>query len=123
MNIALWVVQILLALLFTLAGVLKTTQPIGQLATRMRWVPDFAPWQILLIGTLELLGAAGLIIPALTGRFAVLTPLAAAGLALTMVGAIIVHLRRNEVPNIVGNVVILLLACVVAYGRLALAPL
>ena len=59
MNIALWVVQILLALVFAAAGIMKATQPTERLATNMGWVKDVAPWTVRLIGILEILGAIG----------------------------------------------------------------
>ena len=123
MNIVLWIVQILLALAFALAGVMKTTQPMEKLAINMGWVKDFAAQIVRLIGVLELLGAVGLILPAVTGIWPWLTPVAAIGLVLTMVGAMIVHVRRGEFPGLGVNVVLLLLALFVAYGRFAAAPL
>src|SRR4051812_48172568 len=66
MNIALWIVQALLALAFGMAGLMKLTQPKQKLAGQMAWVEDFAPNTVKLIGTLELLGAIGLILPLLT---------------------------------------------------------
>ena len=123
MNIALWVVQILLALAFAAAGIVKATQPTERLATSMGWVEDVAPRTVRLIGILEILGAIGLILPAVTGIWPWLTPLAAAGLVLTMVGAMITHVRRGEFPGLGVNAVLLLLALFVAYGRFAVAPL
>jgi uncharacterized membrane protein YphA (DoxX/SURF4 family) len=115
MNIALWIVQALLAIAFGMAGFMKITQPKEKLAAQMGWVEDFTPPTIKAIGVLEVLGAIGLIVPQLTGILPWLTPLAAVGLALTMLGAMATHLRRHE--NIVVNVVLLLLAVFVAYGR------
>lgn len=124
MNIALWVVQVLLALVFAMAGLAKLTQTKEALAARgMDYVEDFSTSAVRTIGALELLGAIGLILPALTGILPWLTPLAAVGLALTMVGAIIVHIRRNENSKIIINVVLLALALFVAYGRFVLLPL
>lgn len=120
MNIALWIVQALLAIAFGMAGLLKITQPKDKLATQMGWVEDFTPRSMKLIGTLELLGAIGLILPLLTGILPWLTPLAALGLVLTMVGAMATHFRRGEYPNLIANVVLLLLAVFVAYGRFTL---
>ncbi len=122
-NIALWIVQILLALAFVMAGSLKATQPIEKLATNMGFVKDFAPWTVRVIGVLEILGAIGLILPAVTGIWPWLTPVAAIGLVLTMVGAMITHGRRGEFPNMGTNVVLLLLALFVVYGRFVVAPL
>lgn len=123
MNIALWIVQGLLALLFLMAGGMKVSQPKEKLATNMEWAADAPASQIKVIGTLEILGALGLILPGLTGILPILTPLAALGLAATMVGAIITHARRQEYGAIIANVVILAMSLFVAYGRFALAPL
>lgn len=123
MNIALWVLQILLALVFAAAGIMKATQPTERLATNMGWVMDVAPRTVRLIGILEILGAIGLILPAVTGIWPWLTPLAAAGLVLTMVGAIIVHGRRGEFSSIWMNIVLLALAAFVLFGRFFVVPL
>ena len=117
MNIALWVVQALLALAFGMAGTMKLTQPREKLTTQMGWVEDFAPTTVKLIGALELLAALGLILPLLTGILPWLTPLAAIGLVLTMLGAMATHLRRGENQMLVANGVLLLLAALVTYGR------
>jgi len=119
MNIALWIVQALLALAFGMAGLMKLTQPKEKLAAQMAWVEDFAPNIVKLIGTLELLGAIGLILPLLTGILPWLTPVAAVGLVLTMLGAMATHIRRHENQMLVVNGVLLLLAAFVAYGRFA----
>ena len=123
MNIALWIVQILLALAFAMAGIMKVTQPIDRLETRMEWVKDVGPRGVPLIGSLEILGAIGLILPAVTGKLPWLTPVAAAGLALTMVGAMITHGRRGEYSSIGANLVLLVLALFVVYGRVVIVPI
>ena len=123
MNIALWIVQILLALAFAMAGIMKVTQPIDRLETRMGWVKDVGPRGVRLIGSLEILGAIGLILPAVTGILPWLTPVAAAGLALTMVGAMITHGRRGEYSSIGANLVLLVLALIVVYGRFVIVPI
>jgi uncharacterized membrane protein YphA (DoxX/SURF4 family) len=117
MNIALWIVQILLAVAFLGSGLMKLTQPKDKIAASMAWAADFSPTAIKLIGLVEVLGALGLVLPALTGIATILTPLAAVGLALVMVGAAITHARRGEGQMIVVNVVLLLLAVFVAWGR------
>lgn len=98
MSIALWIVQSLAAIVFLMAGVMKATQPKEKLAEteRMAWVERFSSGQLRTIGILEILGAIGLILPALTGILPWLTPVAAIGLALIMVGAIITHVRRGN---------------------------
>jgi len=122
MNVALWIVQGLLALMFLMAGVTKVMQPKEKLAGNMAWVEDFSGGQVKTIGVLEVLGAIGLILPAATGILPWLTPLAAIGLSLTMIGAIIVHIRRGELSMIIVNIVLLALAAFVAYGRFVLEP-
>lgn len=117
MNTALWIVQILLALAFGMAGFMKATQPKEKLAKQMGWVNDFAANTVKGIGALEILAAIGLILPMLTGILPILTPLAAVGLILTMIGAAVTHLRRKETPMIAINAVLLVLAAFVAYGR------
>jgi uncharacterized membrane protein YphA (DoxX/SURF4 family) len=117
MDIALWIAQILLALAFLLAGGIKLTQPKEKLVGNMPWVEDYSLGTVRLIGGLEILGAIGLVLPALTGILPWLTPLAAVGLALTMIGGAIINLRRGEAQPIFANVVLFALALFVAYGR------
>ena len=119
MNIALWIVAVVTALAFATAGTLKPTQPKDKLKQQMGWVEDFSPNQIRLIGATEVLGALGLILPAVTGIAPVLVPLAAAGLAVVMVLASVVHLRRGEPKVLPVNIVLFLLAAFVAIVRLA----
>jgi len=122
MNIALWIVQALLAVAFLMAGGMKLMQPKEKLAEKMAYVNDLSAGTVKLIGALEVLGAIGLILPKLTGILPVLTPLAAVGLVLTMIGAAIVHLHRKEASMIGINAVLFVLAAFVAYGRFALLP-
>lgn len=117
-NILLWVVAGLLALAFLAAGGMKLAQPKEKLAeSGLAWVEDFSAGAVKGIGAVEVLGALGLVLPAVTGIAPVLVPLAATGLALTMVGAAVVHVRRGETQMVVVNVVLLLLAAFVAWGR------
>jgi uncharacterized membrane protein YphA (DoxX/SURF4 family) len=118
MNIALWVVAGLLAAAFLASGIMKMVQPKEKLAASgMGWAEDFSPGAIKAIGALEVLAAVGLILPALLGIVPVLVPLAALGLVLLMVGALIVHLRRRESQALVVNLVLIALAGFVAWGR------
>lgn len=118
MNIALWIVAGVLAAAFLAAGLMKVTKPKAALAeSGLAWVEDFSPGQVKAIGALEVLGALGLILPAALDIAPVLTPLAATGLALTMVGAAVVHLRRGEKQMVPINVVLLALATFVAVMR------
>lgn len=123
MNIALWIVQILLALVFVMAGIMKATRPFEKLVQNVEWARNVGRGGVRLIGVLEILGAIGLILPAVTGILPWLTPVAAIGLVLTMIGAMITHGRRGEFPNMGFNLVLLLLAVFIVYGRFVAAPL
>jgi uncharacterized membrane protein len=123
MNVAVWVLQVVLALAFLLAGVTKVSQPRQKLAASMGWVEDFSDTGVRTIGVLEILGGVGLLLPAVTGVATVLVPLAAVGLALLMVLAAATHRRRGELPMIGINAVLLLLAVAVAWARFASYPL
>jgi uncharacterized membrane protein YphA (DoxX/SURF4 family) len=121
MNLALWVAAIVLAAAFAGSGLMKQFVPKDKLVTSGQgWAQDFSPTSIRLIGLVEVLGAAGLILPAVTHIAPILVPLAAIGLALVMAGAAIVHARRNEPTNVIVNIVLLALAAFVAWGRLGL---
>jgi len=118
MGTVLWVIAIVLAVAFLASGVMKLVQPKEKLAASgMGWAESFSPAAIKLIGALEVLAAIGLVLPAALDIAPILVPLAALGLVLVMVGAIITHARRREYPAIGINVVLLLLAAVVAWGR------
>src|SRR5215212_11523710 len=122
MSIALWVAQGLLAVAFLAAGAMKLRQPKEKLAKNMAWVEDFSQSAVRLIGTVEVLGAIGVVLPVLTGVLPWLTPLAALGLAATMVGAILSHLRLGQRSAVVPPMVLLILAAFVAYGRFFILP-
>jgi uncharacterized membrane protein len=113
---ALWIIQVLLAAAFGMAGVLKSTQG-TKLKDKMPWVEDFSDRTVRFIGVTELLGAIGLILPAATGVATWLTPLAATGLAVVMVLAILTHVRRKEAQVTPVNLVLGLLAAFVAWQR------
>ena len=117
MNTALWIVQILLAVAFLGAGVMKATQPREKLEKGLPWVADFSTPVVRFIGVAEVLGGLGLVLPAATGIAPILTPVAATALAVTMVLAAVVHARRREYSAIGVNAVLLLLAAFVAWGR------
>lgn len=121
MNIALWIAAGILAAMYLAAGGMKASQPRDKILKNpnMAWVEDFSPAALKAIGVVELLGAVGLILPQATGIADVLTPLAATGLAVVQVGAIVVHLRRGETTALPMNVVLLALAVFVAIGRFA----
>ena len=123
MKIALWLIQILLALVFFMAGLGKVSTPYNELAQQMAWVADASPGLVVFIGVAEIAGALGLILPAITRILPWLTPLAAAGLSVIMILASGLHLIRGEFGNIIANLIILALAAFVAYGRWKLVPI
>jgi hypothetical protein len=116
-NVFLWILQVLLALAFLAAGGTKLITPKAKLHDRMAWVDDFSEPMVKFVGAVEVLGALGLILPAATGIAPVLTPLAATGLAIAMIGAVITHLRRREAKLIGAPVVLFIIAVVIAWGR------
>lgn len=122
METALWALQILLALVFALAGAGKLLQSRQRLAVRMAWVEDVPQSVVHTAGAAEVAGAAGLVLPVVTGIGLFLVPLAALGLALVMLLAARLHARRHETGMVVANLVLFVLALVVAGGRLASVP-
>ena len=123
MNLALWIVAIVVAASFAGSGLIKLLVPKEKLVNSGQgWAQDYTPTNIRLIGVVELLGAAGLILPAVTHIAPIFVPLAAVGLVLVMVGAAAVHARRKEAMNIGVNAVLLALAAFVAWGRFGPYP-
>jgi hypothetical protein len=121
MNLALWIIAIVLAVVFAASGLMKQLVPKDKLVRfGQGWAQDFSPTSIRLIGLAEVLGAIGLVVPAAVHIAPILVPLAAVGLALVMAGAAAVHARRKEAPMIAVNAVLLVLAVVVAWGRFGL---
>lgn len=125
MEIVVWIVQILLAVAFVMAGVMKVTQPIPKLEERMAWVKSINRRSLVrVIGVLELLGGLGIILPAITGVVPQLSVLAAGGLVLTMIGALVLHIiRKDSFAHYLPSLVLGLLAAFVLYGRLVAVPL
>ncbi|NNE71392.1 MAG: DoxX family protein [Rhodothermales bacterium] len=123
MSVLIWIAQGLLAVMFTMAGILKLTSSKEELAAKVGdWVQSFSPQTLRLIGLLEFLGAIGVVLPMLLGILPVLTVWATVGLCLTMLGAMAVHIQRAEYDKLGMNAVLLLLAVFVAVGRLLLVP-
>ena len=118
MNTTLWIITGVLAAAFAAAGLMKLAQPKAKLAeSGMAWTEDFTDGQVKLIGLAEVLGAIGLILPAALDIAPILTAIAAAGLALTMLGATAVHARRGEKSNIPVTLALAVLAAFVAVMR------
>jgi putative oxidoreductase len=124
MHILLWVVQVLLACAFGMAGVMKSTQPVEALVQGgMAWAGQMPLAMVRFIGVSELLGAIGLILPAATKIKPFLTPLAALGLLTIMILAMAFHLSRGELQATPINIVLGGLAAFVAWGRTKKVPI
>ena len=127
MNIALWILQGFLAAIFLIAGAIKVIKSKDELKAmggeKMNWVESISAISVKLIGTLEVSASIGLILPQLTGILPWLVPLAAFGLVLTMIGAVMLHQRRGDGPKAIVQVIILLMmAAFTTYGRFDSIP-
>ena len=123
LHIALWSAQVVLAAVFAMAGLLKTTMPIPELAKQLSFVPVVGAGVTRFIGVAELTGAVGLLLPALTRIRPILTPLAATGLLLVMVLAAGFHLLHAEPQYLPITAVLGGMAAFIAWGRLRWAPI
>jgi uncharacterized membrane protein YphA (DoxX/SURF4 family) len=119
MRVALWIVQGLLALLFLFAGVAKLIMTVEEMTKDIPLPGAFLRF----IAVVEILGAIGLILPGLLHVKPGLTPLAAAGLTIIMIGATLITLTTGAVAMALFSLVVGILAVFVAYGRWRLAPL
>jgi uncharacterized membrane protein YphA (DoxX/SURF4 family) len=118
MNIALWILQALLALLFVFAGGMKLIMPIEEMTKDVAMPGLFLRF----IGVCELLGGIGLVLPWLLRIRPGLTPLAAAGLVIIMIGAVVITVSTMGVAMAILPFVVGILAALVAYGRWRLTP-
>ncbi|MBM2802742.1 MAG: putative integral rane protein [Deltaproteobacteria bacterium] len=118
MNVALWIAQALLAALFLFAGGMKLILPIEEMTKQMPMPGLFLRF----IGVCEVLGAIGVILPWLLRIRPGLTPLAAAGLVIIMIGATVVTLMTGDIPMALFPLVVGILSAFVAYGRWRLTP-
>src|SRR5438270_14102659 len=115
----LWIIQWLLAALFLFAGAMKLAMPAAELARQSPLPVGFLRF----IGLAEALGAIGLVAPGLTRIRTGLTPLAAAGLTIIMIGAVVTTVIIGPAAPAMIPFVIGALAAFVAWGRNRLAPL
>lgn len=116
-NRALWTIQGVLAALFAFAGTMKLVLPAAMLKGPVALPVEFLRF----IGVCELLGAFGLVLPLLLRVLPVLTPLAAAGLTIIMIGATVVTILGGSMAGAALPFIVGLLACTVAYRRFSLA--
>ena len=117
LSVALWISQIIMAALFFFAGVMKFVMPVEQMTKGSSLPGSFFHF----IGVMEVLGAIGLIVPALSRISPFLTPLAASGLAIIMVGATVMSLPMGLAALF--PFVITLIVAFIAYGRFRLRPI
>lgn len=124
MNLALWITAGLLSAVLLFAGVVKLVVP-KQKLSGMRgaaWTKSFSDGFVKFLGAVEVLGAAGLILPAVTGIAPILVPVAATCVVALMIGAAITHGRLGEFPGIAANLTYLAIAGFVAWGRFWIEP-
>jgi uncharacterized membrane protein len=120
MNIALWIVAGLLAVVYVGSGglkVLASKQWIAGTGPAAGWTEDFGPAAIKVIGVLEVLGGLGLALPAVVGIAPDLVPVAALGLVMIMVGAVVTRISRREYKLMLLDMVYVVLLAFVAWGR------
>ena len=122
LNIALWVAQVLLFAAFAMAGTMKLTTPIWEMAQSAAWVSDM-PGLVRFIGLSEIAGAMGVLLPSLTRIKPALTPIAALGLVTVMTLAVGYHLTHNEAALIGAPAALGLLSAFVVWGRFRAIPI
>lgn len=121
LHITLWIAQILVALCLLMGAVMKF-MPIETIAAMMPWTGELPELLVRLLGLTDLLGALGLIFPALLRIRPQLTAWAAVGVVALMLSAIVFHVSRGEASVIGFNIFLLLLAVFIAWGRFKKAP-
>lgn len=117
MNIALWAVQIILAVIFLMAGSTKALN-YAKAKQSLPWVKDVSKGLVTFIGVAELLAGIGFIVPKALNVLPVLTPIAAIGIVFIMILAALFHFQRKEYSGILLNIVLLAFALFVAIGRM-----
>ncbi len=122
MNTTIWIIQSVLAALFILHGIAMFNPPATVQESVVKKM-GFSLGFFKIIGTLEVLGGLGLILPSWTRVMPVLTPLAALGLVVIMLGAVVSHARQAEGKQTVATSVVTLLAIFIAVGRFWLLPI
>lgn len=125
MNTALWILNLFLGVAFTIGGttmLVLSKERYRSLHETQQWVDDFTARQVKVIGAIKLLGALGLLLPAVGDIAPGLVPVAACGLALFMAGAGTTRFRRGEVQSLVGDLVFIAMFAFLAWGRFDLEP-
>jgi putative oxidoreductase len=123
MNVGLWTCQVILAVIFCMAGYMKAFTSMESLAMSMPWTEDVPMMLVRFIGICELAGAIGILLPDLTGIKPRLTPMAGIGLTTLMFLALIFHVSRGEYMYVLPPVILGAMAYFVAWGRAFKEPL
>jgi len=123
LNIFLWITQWILAMVFILAGWMKTLTPIDELAVNLPWVKQTPEMLVRFIGISELLGGIGLVLPSILKIKPILTPWAAISLALVMFLALIFHLYLGDYNATAINLIFGGLALFIYWGRTKKLPI
>lgn len=124
MNTALWIIAGIAAVAYAAGGgmLLLARDKYRSISASQHWVDDFEDHHLKIIGTIKVIGALGLVLPALGGVAPILVPLAACGLTLFMAGAGTTRFRRNEWGLMAGDLVFIAVLAFLAWGRFDLAP-
>jgi putative oxidoreductase len=117
MKKVLWILQVVLAAMFIMAGTFKTFTPIPELAVKMPWVNDFSEGMVRFIGASQLLGGLGLLLPSVLRIKPILSVVAGFALALVMIFAAVYHISKGEFSALPTNFILGGLAAYVAWAR------
>jgi hypothetical protein len=123
LGVALWIVQILLALTFAGTGIWKLVTPIAELGAKFPWMGEVSPSFLHATAIFDILGGLGVLLPSLTRIQPGLTVLAALGCAALQASAVVFHVSRGEAANTPFNFFLIALALFVAWGRRSRAPI
>lgn len=116
MHVLLWIAQVLLASGLVFGGIMKLFEPKDELAARWPWTGEVPLLLVTFTGIVDLLGAMGLVLPGLLRIKSALVPIAAMGVVLLMICAVVFHIARGEATLTGPNVFFALLAGFIAWG-------
>lgn len=123
MDVALWIIQIVLSIKLASTALthgLQQSRPAMQEAIRK--AGGASARNLTLVSVFMVVGALGLVLPGVLGAAGQITAVIAAAVAILMLTAILLHIRCRESPLVIADIILCLLAGFVAYGRWALVP-